>query len=145
MRMRYSERAPSFSPRTWRCVAVSRGPFEWLGERRDGPCADEDVVPTVGCSVATLYWLALEWSELETETLARRWSELSVCCSAATLRMFFIYWYTLLTRSVEGVGRVSKSVAVTATFWLALRKVGCGIPSWLMMTAMALDRARAFV
>jgi hypothetical protein len=56
----------------------------------------------------------------------------------ATPRMFFIYWYTLLTPSVEGAGRVSNSAMAVATFLLALGKVGCGVPSWLMATAMAL-------
>jgi hypothetical protein len=55
--------------------------------------------------------------------------------------MSFNCWYTLLALSVEGAGRVSKSDATTATFWLALGKVVCGIPSWLMVTVMALAQA----
>jgi fatty acid desaturase len=51
----------------------------------------------------------------------------------------------LLTPSVEGAGKVSKSVAAAATFWLALAKVRCGVPSWLMAAVMALARVRALV
>jgi hypothetical protein len=57
----------------------------------------------------------------------------------ATLRIPFSYWYTMLTSSVEGAGRVSKSVTAAATFWLALGKVGCGVPLWLIVVAMTLD------
>jgi hypothetical protein len=81
--------------------------------------------------------LALERPGLEMETSARRWSEPSACCSAATPRMFFVCWYTILTPSVEGTGRVSKIAAVAATFWLALGKLGYGVPSWLMAMARA--------
>jgi hypothetical protein len=38
--------------------------------------------------------------------------------------MFFGRWYTSPTPSEEGAGNVSKREAVTATFWLALAKVG---------------------
>jgi hypothetical protein len=51
----------------------------------------------------------------------------------------------LSTPSVEGAGTVSKSIVVAATFWLALGKVGCGVPSWLMVAVMALARAWALV
>jgi hypothetical protein len=105
--------------------------------RHNGARVDEDTIPSTGCSVTVLCRLALEQPRLETETSARRWSELFSCYSAATARMFFICWYTLLTPSVEGVGRVSKSVVATTTFFLALGKVGCGIPLWLMATALA--------
>jgi hypothetical protein len=90
-----------------------------------------------------LYWLALEWPGLEKEIVARRWSKLSAYCSAAVPRVFFTYRYTLLTPSVEDAGRVSKSPAVAATFWLALAKVGCSVPSWLMAAVTALAQARA--
>jgi hypothetical protein len=60
------------------------GQSDW---RWDGARAGEDAVPTVGCSVTVLYRLTLEWPGLEMETLARRWSELSACCLAATPRM----------------------------------------------------------
>jgi hypothetical protein len=40
------------------------------------------------------------------------------------LRMSCSCLYTLSTPSVEGAGRVSRSVAVAATFWPALAKVG---------------------
>jgi hypothetical protein len=60
-------------------------------------------------------------------------------------RMPFSYRYTLPTLSVEGTGKVFKSVAAAATFWLALAKVRCGIPSWLMVVAMALAQAWALV
>jgi hypothetical protein len=63
----------------------------------------------------------------------------------ATSRLSFSYRYTLPTPSVEVAGRVSKSATVVDTFWLALTKVGCGVPSWLMVMAMALARAQAFV
>jgi hypothetical protein len=45
---------------------------------------------------------------------------------------------------VEGIGKVSKSTVAMATFWLALAKVRCGVPSWLMAAA-ALAQARALV
>jgi hypothetical protein len=51
----------------------------------------------------------------------------------------------MLTLSMEGMGKVSKSKATMATFWLALAKVEHGIPSWLVVAAMALARARALV
>jgi hypothetical protein len=77
------------------------------------------------------------------EASTRLWSELSACCLAATLRMSFNYWYTSLALSTKGAGKVSKSDAATATFWLALGKVVCGVPSLLM--AMALTRAQDLV
>jgi hypothetical protein len=76
--------------------------------RCDGAHTGEDMVPKIGHYVTVLYQLALERPGLEMKTSARRWSELSACCSMATPRMFFICWYTLLTPSVEGTGRVSK-------------------------------------
>jgi hypothetical protein len=76
----------------------------------------EDVVLVVGCSVAVLCQLALEWPGFEMETSAHHWSELSPYCSVATLRMSFNCWYTLLTPSIEDAGRVSKSVAAVATY-----------------------------
>jgi hypothetical protein len=42
---------------------------------------------------------------------------------------------------VEGTGKVSKSAAMAAMFWLAQVMVGCGAPSRLMVVAMALARA----
>jgi hypothetical protein len=105
----------------------------------------EDAVPAVGCSILVPCRLALERPGLEMKTSACCWSELSACCSAATLRMSFSRWYTLPTPSVEGSDRVSKSAAAVATFWLALVKVGCGIPSWLMAATMTLARAWALV
>jgi hypothetical protein len=89
--------------------------------------------------------LVLEWLRLETEAYACLCSELSACCSAATPRMSFNCWYTLLAPSADGAGRVSKSIVVVATFWLALGKLVCGVPSWLMATAMALAHAQALV
>jgi hypothetical protein len=53
-------------------------------------------------------------------------------------RMSFSWWYTLSTSSVEGVGKVSRSAATVATFWLALANTGCYIPSWLMAAATSL-------
>jgi hypothetical protein len=53
--------------------------------------------------------------------------------------------YTLPTLSVQGAGRLSKSVVATAMFWLAPAKVGCGVASWLMVAAMAQAQARALV
>jgi hypothetical protein len=47
-------------------------------------------------------------------------------CSVAISRMSSSCRYTLLTPSVEDVGKVSKSFS---TFWLALAKVGHGIAS----------------
>jgi hypothetical protein len=41
----------------------------------------------------------------------------------------------------EGVGKVSRSAAAVAMFWLALAKVGCCIPSQLMATVTSLARA----
>jgi hypothetical protein len=79
------------------------------------------------------------------ETSVRIWSESFAYCSVATLRMAFNYWYTFLAPSVEGAGRVSKSVVAATTFWLALGKVVCGVPLWLMAIAMALTQARAVV
>jgi hypothetical protein len=78
----------------------------------------------VGCSITVLCQLALERPGLETETSARRWSELSACCSVDKPRIFFNYWYTSLTPFVEGAGRVSKTVVVVTMFGLALGKVG---------------------
>jgi hypothetical protein len=59
----------------------------------------------------------------------------------ATPRMSSSYWYTLPNPSLEGVGIVTKIAVVVASFWLALGKVGCGIPSWLMAMTTALTRA----
>jgi hypothetical protein len=112
-------------------------------QTRDGAYDGEDEVSAVGCSIVVLCRLALEWLGIEMETLACCWRELSAYCSAATPRMSFSYWYTLPTLSVEGAGRVSKSDVATATFWLALGKVGCGVPSWLM--TMDLARAQALL
>jgi hypothetical protein len=141
----YSVHTPSFSPRARRHVVGLRGLLGWPSRRFDGVCTSEDAVPTAGCSVVVLCRLALERPGLETETSAHRWSELSTCCLAATPRMPFSYWYTLPTLSVEGADRVTKRATTTATFWLAPGKVGCGVPSWLMATVMALARARALV
>jgi hypothetical protein len=38
--------------------------------------------------------------------------------------MFFSWWYTLSTPFAKGAGKVSRSVATIATFWLALAKAG---------------------
>jgi hypothetical protein len=54
--------------------------------------------------------------------------------------MSFNWWYTLPTTLVEGVGKVSRSAATAATFWLALAKVGRGTPSQLMAVVIALAR-----
>jgi hypothetical protein len=119
----------------------SKGPFWWLGQRRDDACAGEDAVPTTGFSVVVLFQLALEWLGLETEASTHLWSELSSCCSVAIPWMSFNCWYNFLALSVEGAGRVSKSAAAAATFWLSLGKVVCAVPSWLMAMVMALARA----
>jgi hypothetical protein len=47
------------------------GPLEWLGHRWDGAHAGEDVVPTVGGSIAVLYRMALEFPGIETEASTR--------------------------------------------------------------------------
>jgi hypothetical protein len=60
-------------------------------------------------------------------------------------RTSFRCQYTLLTPLVEGAGRVSKSAATVATFWLTLAKVGGGVSSWLMVAEMTQARARALV
>jgi hypothetical protein len=143
MCVRYSVHAPSFSPRAWQCSACSKGLFWWLSQRRDGAHTGEDTIPTVGCSIAVHYRLALEQLGHETEASAHLCNELSTYCSAATSRMSFNYWYTLLAPSIEDGGSVSKSAAAAATFWLALGMVVCGVPSWLM--AMAHTRAWALV
>jgi hypothetical protein len=64
--------------------------------------------------------------EIETPAWHRR--ELSAFWVAAMPRMSFSWWYTLSTPSVEGVGNMSKSAAVAATFWMALTKAGCCLP-----------------
>jgi hypothetical protein len=46
---------------------------------------------------------------------------------------------------VEGAARVSKIAAIVATFWLALAKVGRGVPLWLMAVVVALAQAQALV
>jgi hypothetical protein len=51
----------------------------------------------------------------------------------------------LIHPTVEDAGMASKSAAMTATFWLALAKVGRGASLQLMAAAMALARARALV
>jgi hypothetical protein len=144
-RVQYTVRSPSFSPQARRCATGSRGLLGWPSQRCDGARAGEEVVPAVGCFVSILCRLALKWPRLKIGPSACHWSELSAYCSAATPRMPFSYWYTLLTPSVEGTCRVSKSAPATATFWLALGKVGCGVPSWLMVAATALARAQALV
>jgi hypothetical protein len=75
------------------------------------------------------------------ETSSHRCCELSDYFYVATPSMSFSYWYTLPTPHVGGTGRVAKSVVVVATFWLALAKVGCGIPSWLMVAAHSVPSA----
>jgi hypothetical protein len=52
---------------------------------------------------------------------------------------------TLSTLSVEGKGKVSRSVAAAATFRLAPAKVGHDDPSQFMVAATSLARARALV
>jgi hypothetical protein len=106
----------------------------WPGRRRDGDHTDEDAVPIAGCFVAVLYRPAFERPGLEIETSAHRWA----CCSASTPRTSFSCRYTLLTPSVESVSRVSRSAVAAAMFWLALAKVGCGVPLRLMAMMMAL-------
>jgi hypothetical protein len=83
----------------------------------------------MGGSIAVLYRLALERPELEMEASACHWSELFAYYLAATPRMSFSYQYILPTTSVERAGRVSKSVMTTTMFWLALAKLGHGVPS----------------
>jgi hypothetical protein len=83
----------------------------------------------MGGSIAVLYRLALERPELEMEASACHWSELFAYCLAATPRMSFSYQYILPTTSVEGADRVSKSAMTTTMFWLALAKLGHGVPS----------------
>jgi hypothetical protein len=114
------------------------GSIGWLSQRRDGAYTDEDAVLATGCSIVVVYQLALKWPRLEMKNSGHRSSELSACCSTAMLMMSFSCWYTLLTLSMEGMGRVSKSAAVAAMLWIALGKVGCGVPSWLMAMTMAL-------
>jgi hypothetical protein len=63
----------------------------------------------------------------------------------AVPRMPFSYWYNLLIPSIEGLGRIPKSVVTMAMFWLAHGKVGGSVPPWLMVMAMALARPRALV
>jgi hypothetical protein len=120
-----------------RPVLVARSEMQWAH-------AGKDAFPAIVWSIAVLYRLALEclWLEMEASTCV--WSGLYACCSAATLRMFFKCWYTLLAPSAEGAGRVSKSVAATATFWLAMGKVVCGVPLGLMVMATALTWAQAW-
>jgi hypothetical protein len=60
------------------------------------------------------------WMGVKTEASSLCCNELSAYCAVAVPRMFFSHWYTSPTPSVEGVGNVSKSAAITATFWLAL-------------------------
>jgi hypothetical protein len=72
--------------------------------------------------IAVFYQLALERPGVKTETSAQRWRELSTCYAEAMPRMSFCWWYTLSTPSVEGVGKVSRSAATAATFYLALAK-----------------------
>jgi hypothetical protein len=129
---------PSFSPTglttfyvLQRFVLVAWLKVRW-GSRWGRHCS------VIGCSVMVLCRLVLEWLRLETEAYACLCSELSACCSAATPRMSFNYWYTLLAPSVEGTGRVSKSTTAVATCWLSLGNMVCGIPSWLMAIATAL-------
>jgi hypothetical protein len=57
-------------------------------------------------------------------------------------------WPVLGVSTLEKTTKVSIQVevaAVATTFWLALAKVRCGIPSWLIAAVMALARARALV
>jgi hypothetical protein len=72
------------------------------------------------CSVVVHCRLALEQPGFDMETSADRWSELYACYMAATSRIFINCWYTLLILFVEGAGRVSKSAAAVAMFWLTL-------------------------
>jgi hypothetical protein len=95
--------------------------------------------------MAVLCRLALESPRLEIETSAHRWSEISAYCTVVTPRMSFSWPYTLSTPLPKGAGKVSRSAAATAMFWLALMKVGHGTPSRLMAATMALARAQALV
>jgi hypothetical protein len=72
--------------------------------------------------------LTLERPRLKTETSAQRRTELSACGIAVMSRMSFSSQYTLSAPSVEGVGKVSRSVAAMTTFWLALVKAGHDAP-----------------
>jgi hypothetical protein len=64
----------------------------------------------------------------------------------------FSYWYSSPTLSVEGAGNESWSAAVSATFWLALVKVGgyrsacsfikacpasCAVSCWIQLANIA--------
>jgi hypothetical protein len=70
--------------------------------------------------------------------MARGGRELSACCAVAMSRMSFSWWSTLSIPSVEGAGKVSRRVAVAATFWLALAKAVRCLHSWLMTAAKSL-------
>jgi hypothetical protein len=80
--------------------------------------------------VAAFCWPALEWPGIKTETSAQRWRKFSTFYAAAVPRISFSWRYTLSTPSVKGVGKVSRSVAAVATFWLRPLTVdGGGVPS----------------
>jgi hypothetical protein len=56
------------------------------------------------------------------ETLAQRWREHSASCAAAMARIFPSYRYNISTVLAEGRGSMSRSMATTTMFWLALVK-----------------------
>jgi hypothetical protein len=88
--------------------------------------------------VAVFCWSALERLGIRTETPAQCHRELSACFAVVMPRMSFSVRYTLSTPSAEGVGKVSRSAAATAMFWLTLAKVGRGLPLLFMVAAMSL-------
>jgi hypothetical protein len=120
---------------------MSDRPSRSWTEGRTGEEAD----PATGGPLVILHHTSLERLRPEIENTARRWMEPSACCAAVMPRISFSWRYTLPTPSVEGSGKVSRSVAVAATFWLALVKVGHGAPSRLMVVATSLALAWAEV
>jgi hypothetical protein len=59
---------------------------------------------------------------LGVETPARHWREHSAYCAAVMARIYPSYRYNLSTTLAEGAGSMSRSIATTVTFWLALVK-----------------------
>jgi hypothetical protein len=129
----------SMSPRQacW-CAWGSVCQLGCLGRSWAETQACEEVVLATEDSTTVFCQSTLKQPRLRTETRAQCWRELSAYCSVAMARISLNWQYTLSTPSTEGGGNVSRSMAVAATCWLALAKVGRCLPLPLVAGATPL-------
>jgi hypothetical protein len=100
-----------------------------------------------------LYGHGGPWDEIQAEWARPEvgsswaWHQRAHCAyfTAMMLRISPSWWYNLFTSSTEGGGNMSRSVAIVATFWLALAKVGRYPSLQLMAGVIPLAWARVAV